>query len=297
MKLFQNFGQVASTRKERILAYVFQYTGAAQSVVAPVWANYMTVDLSGAQGGREPNASYGSKGGRVTATRTISGGDTLYVYVGGMGETAPNRAYDDVPIGDGNANDGGFNGGGNGGFATYNGSERIGAGGGGGTDIRLNTDNLASRIVVAGGGGGGGTGAPDGFGGGLVGGSISTNLYGAIYTVGGGTQSAGGAGSSGPSGMSSGNPGSLGQGGHAPSAGTGNVFYANPGGGGGGGGYYGGGSGGYRNGTINGYYYSSGMAGAGGSSYTDGSCTNVVHTQDYNLKHGIAYITFYAKQP
>lgn len=272
----------------------FEYTGTVETITVPSFANYMTVTLSGAQGGREHWGSYGKKGGTVTATRPITPGDTLYLLVGGMGETSPAKAYDDVPIGDGNANRGGYNGGGNGGFAQANGSELIGAGGGGCTDIRLNTNNLESRIVVAGAGGGGGSGGPGG-GGGLVGQSSIATWDVSTYTVEGGTQSSGGRGAYGGGAFASGNPGELGGGGNAPSAGSGNVYYSNPGGAGGGAGYYGGGSGSYRTALIDGkYYYSTGMAGGGGSSYTDPLCTDVTHTQGDHEKHGRAYIKFFA---
>jgi hypothetical protein len=274
--------------------FVFEYTGTVETITVPEYANYMTVTLSGAQGGREHWGSYGKLGGTVTATRPISPGDTLYLHVGGMGETAPEKAYDDVPIGDGNANLGGYNGGGNGGYAQYNGENLAGAGGGGCTDIRLNTNNLASRIIVAGAGGGGGSGTPGG-GGGLVGQSSTASWDVSTYTVDGGTQSAGGRGCYGGGAFAAGNPGGLGQGGSAPSAGSGNVYYSNPAGGGGGAGYYGGGSGAHRLALIDGtYYYSSGMAGAGGSSYTDSLCTDVTHTQGDHEKHGQALIKFFA---
>ena len=274
--------------------FVFDYTGTTEIITVPAFANHMTVTFSGAQGGREHWGSYGKKGGTVTATRPVSPGDTLYLLVGGMGETSPAMAYDEVPIGDGLGNRGGTNGGGNGGYAQYNGSEVIGAGGGGCTDIRLNTNNLASRIIVAGAGGGGGSGTP-GTGGGLVGGSSVATWTSSTYSVDGGTQSAGGRGCYGGGAFASGNPGELGGGGNAPSAGTGNVYYSNPGGAGGGGGYYGGGSGAHRLALIDGtYYYSSGMAGGGGSSYTDSLCTDVTHTQGDREKHGRAHITFFA---
>lgn len=137
------------------------------------------------------------------------------------------------------------------------------------SDIRTNnagiTDNtsLNSRILVAGGGGSGSSSNSynGGAGGGLTGGNgtaASSNRTGK-----GGTQTAGGAGGR------NANSGSFGLGG------AGDV------GGAGGAGWYGGGAG-----SSASFYWG---GGGGGSSYTDSSCSEVVHTQGYN--NGAGYIT------
>lgn len=146
------------------------------------------------------------------------------------------------------------------------------------SDIRTNnngvTDNtsLQSRLVVAGGGGNStsttvASGFSGGAGGGLTGGSANNNTCGS-----GGTQSEGGAkGSTG----SGGSNGSFGLGGGGGSSST---YQA----GAGGAGWYGGGGGNYSTKVRSG-------SGGGGSSYTDPSCSSVIHTQGYN--NGTGYIT------
>lgn len=128
--------------------------------------------------------------------------------------------------------------------------------GGGASDIRIKTDSLYSRVIVAG-GGGGGAGANEttyigGYGGGSLGGSSIINNSGAEDTASGGSQTKAGA-SSNP-GSYSGLTGSFGQGGSYSGQG-------NRSGGGGGGGWYGGGAGSY------------GTAGGGGSGYVYTSST------------------------
>lgn len=69
----------------------------------------------------------------------------MYIYVGGTPATnSSNRT----------AVTGGFNGGGNGYNRYYNSTYTYGQGGGGATDIRIGTDSLYARVIVAGGGGG-----------------------------------------------------------------------------------------------------------------------------------------------
>ena len=205
----------------------FNYTGAAQTSTVPANATSATFDVYGAGGGAFNNETP-SRGGRATATISVTPGASIEVYVGGQGRDtffAPGT--------------GGFNGGSTVGRMS----------GGGASDVRIGGTTLSHRAVVAGGGGGGVTncgssGPSGGAGGGLTGGSgvytaVCNSLFGAQPGT-GGTQSAGGT-----------NPGSaaaagtLGSGG--PSAGRG--------GGGGGGGYYGG-AGGFNTG-----------AGGGGSGF------------------------------
>ena len=178
----------------------FTYTGTAQMVTLPK-GKYI-LECWGAQGGYRSNAAYGGHGGYSIGTLTLDKAAILYVYVGGSGNT-------------GGAS-GGFNGGGS--RPSYH-------GGGGASDIRIGTDSLYARVIVAGGGGSDGASDKKGMhGGGTSGGSSSEN-YGT--GGGGGTQTAGGTGGSG-------NNGTFGKGGAGLNRSSGY-------GGAGGGGWYGGG--------------------------------------------------------
>ena len=96
----------------------------------------------------------GGLGGYSKGTLTIAEVTTIYVYVGGEGSS---------DIVKGTFYNGGFNGGGIGSYAP----------GGGSSDIRIGTDSLYARVIVAGGGGGGAAssclGISAGMGGGLNG--------------------------------------------------------------------------------------------------------------------------------
>ena len=122
---------------------VFNYTGNVQTFVVPDCVDQVTIEVWGAEGGPS-ESKVGGQGGHSTGTLTVSGGQTLYVYVGGKGGTAPNGTK-------------GWNGGG---IGTDHETQR-GGGGGGASDVRLvggNWDSgagLNSRLIVAGGGGGG----------------------------------------------------------------------------------------------------------------------------------------------
>ena len=216
----------------------FAYTGAVQNYTT-VCRGTHTLTVWGAQGG---NA--GGKGGYSTGVVNLNENMKLYIYVGGQGSTGSS---------------GGFNGGGT------TGSK--GGTGGGASDIRIGTDSLYARVIVAGGGGGKGqdTCAAGGVGGGTTGGGSSSQ--GNCGTqAGGGTQTAGGAKGY-YSGTYGANTGTFGKGGNA-SSGT----YV---GGGGGGGWYGGGAGataGWSNGGGggSGYVYTSSTA----SNYPSGCLLN-----------------------
>lgn len=126
----------------------------------------------------------------------------MYLYSGGAGNTG--------------GTNGGFNGGGL--RDTYN-------SGGGASDIRITTNDLQSRVIVAGGGGSDGAINKQGMYGGGTSGGTATQNFGS--GGGGGTQTSGGAGGNN-------NSGSFGVGGRG-------IHYANGYGGAGGGGWYGGG--------------------------------------------------------
>lgn len=238
----------------------FSYTGGMQTFVVPACVNIISVDMSGAQGGGNASVSApGGMGGRVQTDIPVTPGQTLYIFVGGMGSETSAAGY---------------NGGGNG-FGGAAGTP--GGGGGGASDIRVGGTTLSDRIVVAGGGGGGvdnGGPASGGAGGDLIGGvaSPAANPWACdIVEATGGTQSAGGLGGTSTSCAWNGLDGQFGIGGDS---------YNNYRCAGGGGGWYGGGGG------------HNGCGGAGGSSYTYASATNVVHTQGYRTGDGIVTLSY-----
>ena len=140
----------------------FGYTGDFQSFVVPATGNYK-LEVWGAQGG-DASPYYGGMGGYASGTIALTAGQTIYIYVGQVGQGA----------GGGSA----WNGGG--------GGTCCGAGGGGGTDFRLGGTALANRVIVAGAGGGGSNDTPQGNGGD---GGGSSGLYGTVGAP--GTQSSG----------------------------------------------------------------------------------------------------------
>ena len=228
-----------ATTSELTSPQVYSFTGGAQTFVVPESITLISIDALGAAGGSGGDGTgdgSGGRGGQAVGDLAVTPGETLHVYVGGVGTSfaSPGSA-------------GGFNGGGNlGPVCTFTGDP---AGtGGGASDIRQGGNTLNDRVLVAAGGGGGGAGGSGngtrgGDGGGITG---STSEDGNAT---GGTQATGGQnmGFNNPN-CAMGTDGALGVGG----TGDGND------GGGGGGGYYGGG-GGNNNG-----------AGGGGSSYVGG---------------------------
>ncbi|MGP8101692.1 MAG: hypothetical protein ACLQHL_13200 [Candidatus Cybelea sp.] len=242
----------------------FEYTGKEQSFSVPARVTKIMVVALGAMGG----GHNGGRGGRTTATISVTPGDTLAVFVGG--EASGTR--------------GGFNGGGpglDGGHCSC-----AGYGGGGASDVRAGGDALGDRILIAAGaaGEGGGNGSAYGEGEGGGGGGFTGGLGGGgpynFQNGGGGfggTQTAGGSGAvagtdcdkySGTAGTN----GALRNGGSGGAGGKSNGHSAGGGGGGGGGGYYGGGGGG---GGCGGYTHNNngGGGGGGGSSYIDPTAT------------------------
>lgn len=130
----------------------FAYTGKAQSVTLE--PGKYVLECWGAQGGYRYNSSYGGKGGYSTGTLTLTQKTTIYIYVGGSGNSVTSASNSIYP--------GGFNGGG----YRYNYK-----GGGGATDIRIGSASLYARVIVA--GGGGSDGSPS-YSGGYAGGVSGT---------------------------------------------------------------------------------------------------------------------------
>lgn len=145
----------------------FNYTGQYQSITLN--PGQYTLECWGAQGGYRSKASCGGKGGYSIGTISLSQSTTLYINVGGSGNSVSSATNNIYP--------GGFNGGG----------YRYGyKGGGGATDVRIGNNSLYSRVIVAGGGGSDGAADKTGkHGGGTSGGSTTQNYGSGGY---GGTQ-------------------------------------------------------------------------------------------------------------
>jgi len=221
----------------------FDYTGSVQTVILP--AGIYRLEVWGAQGGN--SSSYtGGLGGYSAGTYTASGRVTLYIYVGGSGQSDSR-----TNSGSYTWKNGGYNGGGN------SMSDGGSGGGGGATDIRTGTD-LSTRIIVAGGGGGAGWESNGFSGGGFQGTSSSGTYLAPGFAGGGGSQTIGGQPAASFTAYNSIIPtaGSLGQGG----IGVG----SSSGGGAGGGGYYGGGGSGYSIGAGGGSGYIGGVNSSNG---------------------------------
>lgn len=273
----------------------FDHTAASQSWTVPTGCQYLMVDVLGAQGGS------GGAGGRTRTLLEVTAGETLYMYVGGLGANAASVSCSATNPGN---NAGGFNGGGSGGYVTDsygcpapNVSYIRGPGGGGASDIRRGGTALANRILVSGGGGGGAYPGANNISSTQVGHGAG---YNSVPTDGGAagqpywsadvrgyaaTSTAGGAG--GPGAVSNGGAGSLGQGGNAA---NGSVYGNAPGGAsGGGGGYYGGGAGGANS------NYGSAGSGGGGSGYLSPVMAGLfaqygTSAAGYNTGHGKIFV-------
>lgn len=143
-------------KKGQILNY--SYTGVVQSVILP--AGEYKLECWGAQGGSYNTIYIGGKGGYSVGTIIISENTEFYIYIGGQGSKISSSN---------NQSGGGFNGGGN---ATTTSTAYLSCGGGGASDIRIGTDSLYTRVIVAG-GGGGAFGSTTGHGNGGVGGGTT----------------------------------------------------------------------------------------------------------------------------
>lgn len=220
------------------------YSGSMKSVILP--KGTYVLECWGAQGGNGyGNTSYpGGKGGYSKGTITLNKKTNLYLYTGGqgLGGTTYNSS--------GATTAGGFNGGGS---AT---SQDIRGSGGGGTDIRIGTDSLYARVLVAGGGSGSsGYISLAGFAGGGISGKTYGNAdssTGSSYYGGGGSQTKGGAIA--PYNGNYATAGSFGQGGNYNA--KSNTYYGS----GGGGGWYGGGGAVGIGGGGSGYMYTASSA-------------------------------------
>ena len=135
----------------------YSYTGSVQTVTLK--AGTHKLEVWGAEGGYRNSATYAGKGGYSYGTLTLTETTNAYVYVGGSGNSGTCTS---------SICNGGFNGGG------YRHTHK---GGGGASDIRLGTDSLYARVIVAGGGGSDGSTSKKGmYGGGTSGGSSSESF-------------------------------------------------------------------------------------------------------------------------
>ena len=244
----------------------FTYTASVQTFIVPPGVTSISVDAYGASSSVSSGiygycGGYQAKGGRVQTDLSVSAGETLYVYVGGMSVTCYG-GNDCTPSG-GQA--GGWNGGGKG-----SGTSEAG---GGATDIRSGGQSHENRIIVAGGAGGAGASCQSngGHGGGLIAndGGYDSSGSGSAKRGRGGSQTSGGLGGSWHGGSPKAGNGAFGVGGNGNSV-------SGSSGGGGGGGWYGGG------GAVNGD-----AGGGGGSSYTHPTrCSSVEHTKGVQTGHG-----------
>ncbi|MDX6286010.1 MAG: hypothetical protein QOG53_1495 [Frankiales bacterium] len=283
-------GAGISTQQANAATQSFAFVGEPENYKVPADVCAVKVVASGGEGGIVSGAeeTHGL-GGRVTATLTVTPGETLVVEVGGRG-------------GDGGASSPGAGGSGgtDGGDATPTDSESIdGAGGGGSSDVRRGGSGLANRVVVAAGGGGAGAYGADpissgGAGGGASGGTPNGdggNGGGETPGQGGdvGTTSAPGAGGSGGGGGGSGqagDTGGVGNGGNG--GGEGNSATNGGGGGGGGAGYHGGGGGG---GTSNLASAGTSGGGGGGANFAVANATGVTKAAGVQSNDGTITIT------
>lgn len=171
----------------------FDYTGTVQTVTLP--KGTYKLECWGAQGGYSSSNSgievgMGGKGGYSAGTITLNQKTLIYIYTGGVGSISGNGKAD-----------GGFPNGG----SSWASSTSEGAGGGGGSsDIRIGTDSLHARVIVAGGGGGGGEdNETGGYGGGETGGTSGSGTPGSqtapsgYFGIGGHTSYDGGGGGGG----------------------------------------------------------------------------------------------------
>ncbi len=251
----------------------FDYTGAQQTWAVPAGVTTMIVEVWGAAGGG--GSAYGGNGGYTKGRLTVTAGTQYYIYVG------------ENPT----AQTGGWNGGGTGGLGgDYSSGTRYpGMGGGGASDVRVGSNALASRILVAG-GGGGRNNLVDwlsiGSGGGITGGDAADGSGGSSMDNKGGkggTQLAGGAAGST---LRNATAGSLGIGGNGSGG-----YYKAMGGGGGGGGYYGGGGG---SSVSDMYLSNTGWAGGGGggSAFIGVSFTESVTLSNKRAGNGLIIIHY-----
>lgn len=179
-----------------VISAVF-YSGNIEIYKVRETAKYK-LEVWGGEGGSFSKKK-GGLGGYACGEIDLTAGQVLYINVGGMGNSGGTYAQSYLELPPAGSGLGGYNGGGNGGiyFSDWaTGEFRVGSGGGGATDVRINGTDLINRIIIAGGGGGAGTFASGGSGGGDNGVDGSDAINETTHATGGlgGTQTAGGNG-------------------------------------------------------------------------------------------------------
>ena len=214
------------------------YCGAAKSITLP--AGQYKLECWGAQGGSYNTTYTGGKGGYSVGTISLTEPTVVYLVTGQQNNTYGTSA--------GATSGTAFNGGGYGPTSYYSSTYTYSCAGGGGSDIRIGSNSLYARVIVAGGGSG------------------STN--GSNGYVGGGTTSAGYNDTYWATQTQAGNLGSFGAGANCVPTYT-NYKYVSAGGGGG---WYGGGS--SNNYSDSSSTYRQYHGGGSGYVYTSTTATN-----------------------
>lgn len=167
---YENFSNEANKALDNTLDAVKKNSSFQEAIISGMLTNVTTnydntyKHLHTVMDQYRSNSSYGGKGGYSTGTLTLTQKTTIYIYVGGSGNSVTSASNSIYP--------GGFNGGG----YRYNYK-----GGGGATDIRIGSASLYARVIVAGGGGSdGSSGYSGGYAGGVSGarGNFGCGSYG-----------------------------------------------------------------------------------------------------------------------
>ena len=227
-------------------SFTFEYNEQNKPAIISLPRGEYKLEVWGAKGGdstgngdckrhgkRGSKSAKGGLGGYSRGILSLAKNETAYVYVGEEGKQSESS--------DGSTTNGGFPDGGGARTGHDSSFTTVPGTGGGSTSIRIGSDTLYNRVIVAG-GGGGASGDPSyvnpgGFGGGLNGGNCTYKE--SLQNQGAGTQTGSTRGLGEGAGRH-GDPGSFDFGGAACKYRQGCHS-----GGGGGGGWYGGGSGGF----------------------------------------------------
>jgi len=247
----------------------FSAAGSEQTWTVPSGVTQVTIECWGAQGGSKTGT--GGSGGYAEGQFSVTGGDTLYVYVG---EQPGGRSGGWPNGGQGGRDDSEFD---------------VSAMGGGG-ESSVRTASAHDTALIAAGGGGGATSDGDGNNDGGAGGAAT--ISGADGDGGNGGEGHGASGSTpGAGGTGSGSSGEDGQSGDTPANGGNGGAGGNAGsdfsGGGGGGGWAGGGGGA---GSTAASAYNGG--GGGGSGYIAGSGSLLSESGGANTGDGQVVISY-----
>ena len=237
----KTFDITTTTPDTNITGDIYNCPYSGKAITLTLSKGIYKLECWGAQGGNAQNTAFTGKGGYTTGVLQLKELTTIYCYTGqqGYGGTLSSKTYVAGTFGGGGGARGGTSG------AYYN-------TGGGASDIRIGTDSLYARVIVAGGGGGNAQAASQaygGYGGGLQGGTGGTRI---IEGGGYGTQTAADVGAGAQRYIET--PAGFGIGGRGYS-----TEHSNYPSSGGGGGWYGGGNGGddEGGGGGSGYVYTS----------------------------------------